>query len=124
MAPLRLLMDLCHADLRCLDAHSHLGNLAFDRWPEHAIHHYEAGLRIGELSFDASFDGVLPWGLIDNRPFLRCLHGYGLCLWRLRRFDEAARIFDRMLRLNPFDNQGVRFVAGSVRKKKKWEDSR
>jgi hypothetical protein len=27
------------------------------------------------------FDGVLPWGQIDNRPFLRCMHGFGLCLW-------------------------------------------
>lgn len=29
------------------------------------------------------FDGVLPWGCPDNRPILRCLHGLGLCLWRL-----------------------------------------
>jgi hypothetical protein len=26
----RLLMELCQADLRCLDAHAHFGNLAFD----------------------------------------------------------------------------------------------
>lgn len=27
--------------------------------------------------------------------------GFGLCLWRLGRFEEAAGIFDRMLWLNP-----------------------
>ena len=76
-------MDLCQADLRCLDAHAHLGNSVFDWRPEEAIRHYEAGVRIGELSLGEGFDGLLPWGWIDNRPFLRCMHGFGLCLWRL-----------------------------------------
>lgn len=53
-------------------------------------------------------------GWINNRPFLRCMHGYGLCLWRLCRFEEAACIFDGMLWLNPSDNQGVRFVIDQV----------
>lgn len=61
------------------------------------------------------FDGVLPWGHIDNRPFLRCMHGYALCLWRLRKFSEAGRVMERMLWLNRSDNQGVRFVIGEVR---------
>ncbi len=76
----KILMELCQADLRCLDAHAHLGTFVFDRSPEEAIRHYEVGLRIGELSLGESFEGVLPWGHIDNRPFLRCMHGYGLCL--------------------------------------------
>jgi hypothetical protein len=121
-AATRKLMDLCQVDLRCLDAHAHLGNLAFDYRPEFAIRHYEAGLRIGELSLGASFDGLLPWGLIDNRPFLRCMHGYGLCAWRLGQFDEAGRIFDRMLWLNPADNQGVRFLVEEVRTRTAWVD--
>jgi hypothetical protein len=118
----RILMDLCQADLRCLDAHAHLGNLAFDAWPKIAVRHYEVGFRIGELSLGDGFDGVLPWGWIDNRPFLRCMHGFGLCLWRLDRFKEAARIFDRMLWLNPYDNQGVRFLTDGVRAKVAWKD--
>ena len=120
----KILMDLCQADLRCLDAHSHLGNLVFDHRPKDAIRHYEAGFRIGELSLGAGFDGVLPWGWIDNRPFLRCMHGFGLCLWRLGRFEEAGRIFDRMLWLNPSDNQGVRFLIDKVAAKAAWEADR
>ena len=120
----KILMDLCHSDLRCLDAHAHLGNLAFDHWPKEAIRHYEVGFRIGELSLKQGFDGLLPWGLIDNRPFLRCMHGFGLCLWRLRRFKEAKNLFDRMLWLNPSDNQGVRFLVDDVSTKVPWEDSR
>jgi len=68
------------------------------------------------------FTGLLQWGLIDNRPLLRCMHGYGLCLWRLGRFDEAERLFEKMLWLNPSDNQGVRFIIDEVTAKTVWED--
>ncbi len=120
----QILMDLCEADLRCLDAHAHLGIFSFDARPEHALRHYEVGLRIGELSLGDNFDGELHWGRIDNRPFLRCMEGYGLCLWRLGRFDEAGRVFDRMLWLNPSDNQGVRFWIQPVKAGMTWEKGR
>ena len=118
----QILMDLCQADLRCLDAHVLLGSFVFDSWAEEAIRHYEVGVRIGELTLGLDFDGLLPWGLIDNRPFLRCMHGFGLCLWRLERFEEAERVFERILWLNPTDNQGLRFLIGDVRARKAWED--
>jgi hypothetical protein len=77
---------------------------------------------IGGLSLGEDFDGLLPWGWIDNRPFVRCMHGCGLCLWRLGRFEEAADISDRMLWPNPWDNQGVRFLLEEVRAKAPWRD--
>jgi hypothetical protein len=120
----RILMGLCQSDLRCLDAHAHLGNFAFESRPKDAIRHYEVGLRIGELSLGDGFDGLLPWGHIDNRPFLRCMHGFGLCLWRLGQFEEVERVFDRMLWLNPSDNQGVRLLIDDVRARQVWEDRR
>jgi tetratricopeptide (TPR) repeat protein len=119
---LQTLMNLCQIDLRCLDAHAHLGNFIFERIPEIAIRHYEVGLRIGELSLGPDFEGLLPWGHIDNRPFLRCMHGYGLCLWRLSRFEDAGKIFERMLWLNPTDNQGVRYLIDDVRAGTAWEE--
>jgi hypothetical protein len=51
------------------------------------------------------------------------MQGFGLCLWRLGRFQEADRIFDRMLWLNPSDNQGVRFLIDDVRERVAWEKS-
>ena len=68
-----------------------------------------------------SFDGLLPWGFIANRPFLRCLHGYGLCLWRLERVDEAKQVFERMLWLNPNDNQGARMLLADIEAKRPWQ---
>ena len=117
----KILMDLCQCDLRCLDAHAHLGNRVFDDLPRTALDHYEMGVRIGELSLGESFGGVLSWGMIDNRPFLRCLYGYGLCRWRLDCRDEAAAVFRRMLWLNPADNQGARFLAEQLASGERWE---
>jgi cytochrome c-type biogenesis protein CcmH/NrfG len=38
------------------------------------------------------------------------------------RFDEAGRVFEQMLWLNPPDNQGVRFLVEAVRARKQWKD--
>jgi hypothetical protein len=120
----KLLNQMCESDLRCLDAHAHLGNLDFERFLKDAIRHYEIGTRIGELSLGARFDGILLWRMTDNRPFLRCLHGYGLCLWRAGDFDGAQRVFRRMLWLNPPDNQGARFLIADVQTRRPWESRR
>ena len=118
----KILVEMLAVDLRCLDAHTHLGNFSFARRPEDAIRHYEMGTRIGELSLTDGFDGVLLWGLIDNRPFLRCMHCFGLCLWRLGREGAAATLFERMLWLNPADNQRIRFLLPQIRAGKPWKD--
>jgi tetratricopeptide (TPR) repeat protein len=117
-----ILAKMLEADMRSLDAHAHLGNMVFRTSPRWALSHYEVGVRIGELSLGADFDGVLAWGLIDNRPFLRCMQGYGLCLWRLERWEEAERVFERMLWMNPSDNQGIRGLLPDIRARGAWVD--
>lgn len=117
-----VLMKLLAHDLRCLDAHAHLGNIAFERFPTQAQRHYEIGMSIGAFSLGKKFDGVLAWGLIDNRPFLRCMHGVGLCSWRSGDTREAAAVFRKMLWLNPSDNQGARFNLAAVEAGKTWEE--
>jgi hypothetical protein len=104
-------------DLRCIDAHAHLGNWSFNLFDkpqkfteEKARKHYEAGLRIAELSFTKEFHDLLPWSHINNRPYLRCLHGFGLSLWRGGDPKAAKEVFEKMLWLNPYDNQGARIL--------------
>jgi hypothetical protein len=122
----KILMDLLHADLRCLDAHAHLGNWAFDStFPpvlERTLAHYAVGVGIGDLALGKDFAGSLPWGMIDNRPFLRCLHGYGLILWRLGRAEEALAVFERICCLNPWDNTGARFCWDAIRTGYRWDE--
>jgi hypothetical protein len=83
------------------------------------------GIAIGsptELIILACKSNALPWGLIDNRPYLRCLHGKGLCLWRLGKTQEAAAVFHKQLWLNPSDNQGARFNLAAVEDGKTWDE--
>jgi hypothetical protein len=113
---------LCQ-DLRCIDAHVHLGNVAFDRSPGEALLHYEVGVRLGEHALPQDVDVFLAWGRLYNRPFLRALHGWGLSHWRLGHKREAKQIFEQILRLNPNDNQGVRYLWRDVRAGLSWEES-
>ena len=121
---LKIMEKILTADLRCLDAHAHLGNWDFDSEYrlDKAKRHYEVGVKIGELSFNDEFNGVLSWGHIDNRPYLRCLHGYGLTLWRLDKPEEARKIFNKILWLNPRDNQGIRFLLADIDAGKTWQE--
>ena len=117
-----LLMSLTAADLRCIDAHAHLGNFEFPHHSRLALRHYAVGIGIGAAALGDDFDGFLPWSLMDNRPYLRCLHGYALSLWQLGELDTAAAVFERMLWLNPMDNQGARFNLADVRSERNWSE--
>jgi hypothetical protein len=118
-----LVMSVLCDDLRCVDGHAHLGNWAFDLEPGTAKQHYEIGMGIGDLSLvSMPEDALLLWGPIYNRPYLRCLFGAALCDWRLGDLARAEARFERVLRLNPPDNQGARFCWHEVRQGGPWED--
>ena len=120
----RILMELCRSDLRCLDAHAHLGNFVFDHRPGEAIRHYEVGLRIGELSLGERFEGCCPGATSTTAPFcaacmaMACVSGD----WGASPRRDASS--ERMLWLNPSDNQGVRFLLQDVGAGKAWEENR
>ena len=116
------LMTLLAADLRCLDAHAHLGNLRFDTFPEAALRHYRMGKSIGELSLPPGFrDSCLGDGS-TTAPIFAASMAMGLCLWRLKQHDEAIAIFEHMLWLNPMDNQGARFNRNGLLAGQTWEE--
>jgi tetratricopeptide (TPR) repeat protein len=50
------------------------------------------------------------WGLIETRPYMRAREGLASTLWTMGRRDEAIGHLQEMLRLNPNDNQGVRYT--------------
>lgn len=127
-ASARVLHRCLETDLRTLDAHAHLGNWLFGEgkrrvFIERAQMNYAAGIAIGDLSFGSAFQGLLPWGFIENRPYLRCLHGLGLSHWVLGNVRGALAVFERMLWLNPNDNQGARFCMTEVQAGKTFFES-
>jgi len=50
----------------------------------------------------------LPWGFWENRPALRLLSRLGYRLDGAGRSEEAALVYEEILRLNPHDNHGHR----------------
>jgi tetratricopeptide (TPR) repeat protein len=116
-----LRLDPGHAD-----AWVHVGNRRFeeDRVAE-ALPLYERGQAAAEartIGDPARYSAPF-WLDVDSRPFMRALHGRGLCLWRLGRTDEARQVFAWMLELNPNDNQGVRFLLYDLDEGLSWEES-
>lgn len=54
------------------------------------------------------------WSDQRTRPYLRALHGRGLCRFWLGVYDDAARVFRRLLKLAPSDPLDVRFLLGET----------
>lgn len=107
-----ILWDCLEGDLRCIDAYAHIalyymGDARSEQRVQQARRCYQAGVEVGEQALPLNFNGLLPWSWIDNRPFLRALHGLGLCRWRLGDFAAAAEIFRRIFMLDPEDSLGV-----------------
>lgn len=63
---------------------------------------------LGETAFKD--DVGLFWGLIQTRPYMRARHELSLALWTAGDRDEVVGHYQDMLRLNPNDNQGVRYL--------------
>jgi hypothetical protein len=118
---IRVLESLLEIDNRCVDAWGHLGLIAFHtRGPGPALGFYETGVAVAEASLPEGFGGVLPWGMVDNRPFLRCLYGLALCAWRQRRWDDAESIFTARVWLDPSGSFDALACLDAVRARHRW----
>jgi tetratricopeptide (TPR) repeat protein len=49
------------------------------------------------------------WGVVETRPYMRARLGLAQALWALGQRREAIEHYWELLRLNPGDNQGVRY---------------
>jgi tetratricopeptide (TPR) repeat protein len=80
---------------------------------DEAIDFYVQGLEAGEKALGkAAFrdDVGLFWGILETRPYMRARHGLAQALWDKGLRDEAVEHYQEMLRLNPNDNQGIRYL--------------
>jgi len=72
----------------------------------------EAGEKaLGKDGFD-EYAGHF-WGFLETRPYMRARLGLAVALWRRGVRDEAIDHLREMLRLNPNDNQGVRYILSA-----------
>jgi len=77
-----------------------------------ALEYYRQGVEAGARALGDKFrelEGHF-WGVLETRPYMRARQGLADTLWRLNRLDEARSHYEEMLRLNPGDNQGIRYL--------------
>ncbi len=76
-----------------------------------AFNYFFTAYEIGSKLIPKDFDGTINWGFLENRPFLKTMHGLGLTYEFVREYERADQIFDQLLKYNPGDNQGIRALA-------------
>ena len=65
-------------------------------------------LALGPKGF-REYDGHF-WGFLETRPYMRARGGLALALLKLGEEEQAMEHFRVMLKLNPGDNQGIRYL--------------
>lgn len=86
----------------------------------------ETSIYEGRKLFPAEFTlgtDLLPWGFVDNRPFLLLLGEYAMLVEALDGSQKAIPLFEEVLALNPNDNTGIRaYLATALLKTNRLED--
>jgi tetratricopeptide (TPR) repeat protein len=107
---LQLARQALSLDPDCCDAYVLIGDRALD--PEAAVAHFQRAVEAGERQLGPdrfNEDAGHFWGIIETRPYMRARARLANALMTLERFDEAGGHLTDMLRLNPGDNQGMRY---------------
>jgi tetratricopeptide (TPR) repeat protein len=53
------------------------------------------------------------WRILETRPYMRARAGLARCLWESNQRNAALEHYRELLRLNPNDNQGIRYILAS-----------
>jgi len=83
--------------------------------PQQALKYYQAGVEAGRRALGEDFltnpdnTGYF-WGILETRPFMRAMEGLGTVQWELGHHEKAEQQYRELLRLNPGDNQGIRYL--------------
>lgn len=98
----------------CADAYVLQAEVATDLGTARRL--YEQGMAAGERALGPqTFRTHVGhfWGLTETRPYMRARQGLAVVLWRLGERRAAAAHLQDMVRLNPNDNQGLRYDLAS-----------
>jgi tetratricopeptide (TPR) repeat protein len=97
------------------DAWCGRGKAAYDMGRlERADRDYKRALRLAARELGDVKKARRWWADAATRPYLRALHGHGLCRFWLGMYEDAAKTFRRLLRLAPTDPLDVRFLVGET----------
>ncbi len=95
----------------CADAYVILAEQAGTR--ESELDYYAQAMAAGERALgQATFQESIGhfWGVTSTRPYMRARLGLAQTLEQVDRAADAVEHYEELLRLNPNDNQGVRYL--------------
>ncbi len=99
----------------CADAYVVLAEAASTA--DEALELYRQGVTAGERAMGKKafkeYRGHF-WGFLETRPYMRARLGLAQTLWDTGRREEAVEQYQDLLRLNPNDNQGVRYLLAEA----------
>jgi tetratricopeptide (TPR) repeat protein len=96
----------------CADAYNLLAEEAA-KSPREVLDLYRKGVEAGERALGKRvFEEYVGhfWGLLETRPYMRARGGLAQSLWETGQHEEAVEHYWDLLRLNPNDNQGIRYL--------------
>lgn len=99
----------------CADAYVLLAGLA-PRGSDQELDLWRRGVEAGTAALGKSaFDELSGsfWGFLETRPYMRARFGLARAVWLRGDRDGAIAHLRDMLRLNPGDNQGVRYILAA-----------
>ena len=98
----------------CADAYNLLAEL--ESSPHKRLALFEQGMVAGERAIGPDqfreWEGDF-WGITETRPYMRACAGVAEMSWVLGQRSRAIDLYQHMLRLNPNDNQGVRYMLSN-----------
>jgi tetratricopeptide (TPR) repeat protein len=101
-----------HVDARNIIGLIHLDEFEYTE----AERTYEQAIADGVKEQDGKIrvKNVPYWLEIETRPYMRARQGYGFCLAYLGRHKEALDQFNLLLKLDPEDHMGARFLLADL----------
>jgi tetratricopeptide (TPR) repeat protein len=98
------------------DAHEGLAEAALHRNnPQAAETHYQKAYeRARESLGSEALEAYHWWEQLHTRPYMRAREGLAWVCWKTGRYTDAIDEYEALLRRNPTDNQGVRYVLAPL----------
>ena len=82
------------------------------------LRHHKAAVVAGEWLWDPIAkqlrNGLSWWDDVETRPYMRAVHALGLAYRENGENPECRACFERLLAMNPYDNQGIRCVVDEI----------
>lgn len=108
---MELALDALEISPACADAYVLLAE-EFAVSVKESLEFYRLGVAAGEFTLGKEIfeeEAGNFWGILETRPYMRARAGLADCLWETGNHEEAVKHYKDLLRLNPIDNQGVRY---------------